>query len=229
MKNVYFINAHPDDLNAGLGLALILAELPGYYRIHVVDLTRGERGLLQQNVSLEECAAIRTEEETDVCAGLGVTPVFLNQIDGASYAAEDTCSMLAELFRKNPPDVIITHFPADVHVDHLMCTAVAMRALKMAEMNPEIYFYRQNKQVRCMTPDRYIAFDERIMDRKCELLKLYVCQDGAEIAGRERIEDRFNGFRCEVPFAECYASFQTRLAGKEVFFDELEKIRSNKK
>ena len=41
-ENIYFVNAHPDDINAGLGLALILTEID-HYRIHLVDFTRCER------------------------------------------------------------------------------------------------------------------------------------------------------------------------------------------
>ena len=189
MKNIYFINAHPDDLNAGLGLALILKEFPGHYQIHVLDFTRGERGLEEQHVSLDECAAIRIKEETAVCAELGVKPEFLDQIDGDTYVTKESCARMADLFRKARPDVVITHFPVDTHIDHLMCTAAVMRTLQMTQFQPEIYYYRQSMQSRCMNIDHYVAFDERIMERKCELLALYVCQDGTGIARRQRIEE----------------------------------------
>ena len=80
-KHVWFINAHPDDFNPGLGLALVLRDLAGY-TAHAADFNRGERGLIQEGVSMEVCAATRVEEERRVCAGLGIEPVFLPAIDG---------------------------------------------------------------------------------------------------------------------------------------------------
>lgn len=101
-ENIYFVNAHPDDINAGLGLALILTEID-HYRIHLVDFTRGERGLIEQGVSEAECAAIRTKEEEAVCRELGITPVFLHETDGNAYACRETCMELAEYFKVSPP------------------------------------------------------------------------------------------------------------------------------
>ena len=113
----------------------------------------------------------------------------------------------------------------DVHVDHVMCGAAVFGALRLTKSPTEVYFYRQNKQCRNFAEDIYLPFDEEIMAKKCELLKLYVCQNGAEISARERIEDTYNGYRCGAPFAECYASFQIPLAGQDTFFTDLARAR----
>ena len=222
-KNVWFFNAHPDDLNAGLALALILSELPGY-QVHICTYTRGEGGLVEEGVSYEECAAIRTIEEENVCAGFGAKPVFLSEKDDGSCAAGiDTCKQIADMLLATPPEAIITHWPVDIHPDHVMCGAAVLKAVSLAKLPTEIYFYRQNKQCRNFPVDFYLPFDERIMARKCELLELYKCQNGAEIARRERTEDTFNGYRYHAPFAECYASFQH--PGEGHFFSDLAKAR----
>ena len=52
-EHIYFVNAHPDDLNAGLGLALILKDL-AQYQLHIIDFTTGERGLKEEGVGLDE-------------------------------------------------------------------------------------------------------------------------------------------------------------------------------
>ena len=223
-KHVWFLNAHPDDFNPGLGLALVLKDLAGY-TVHAADFNRGERGLVQEGVPMEVCAATRVEEERKVCAGLGIEPVFLPAIDGESYASREMCEHIAELFTQAPPTAVITHWPVDVHVDHVMCGAAVFGALRLTKIPTEVYFYRQNKQCRNFAEDIYLPFDEEIMAKKCELLKLYVCQNGAEISARERIEDTYNGYRCGAPFAECYASFQLPLAGRDTFFTELARAR----
>lgn len=221
-KHVWFFNAHPDDLNAGLALALVLKDMPDY-QIHIVDFTRGERGLTHKNISMNECAAIRTAEEETVCAGLGVKPVFLPEIDGASYVTAETCDMIGELLTEAPPTAIITHWPVDIHSDHVMCGAAVIRTVRRGRFPGEIYFYRQNRQSRNIPEDVYFPFDAEIMERKCELLKLYVCQNGSDIAARERIEDTYNGYRCGAEFAECYASFQ--LPGEGTFFADIAAAR----
>lgn len=222
-KNVWFFNAHPDDLNAGLALALILKDLPEY-RIHICTYTRGEGGLREQGISPEECAAIRTAEEEKVCAALGVKPLFTpEKNDGSCAASIETCRLIGEMLRENPPEAVITHFPADIHTDHVMCAAAVLKAVRLAGIRTEIYFYLQNLQSRNFHADVYLPFDEEVMRKKCELLQLYECQNGKEIALRERIEDTFNGYRFQVPFAECYASFQ--LPGTGRFFSDLAQAR----
>lgn len=221
-KHVWFINAHPDDLNGGLGLALVLKDLKDY-QIHIVDFTRGERGLAHVNVPMDECARIRTAEEEAVCARLGVKPLFLPEIDGASYVTPETCDIMAKWFSEAPPTAVITHWPVDIHADHVMCGAAVLRTVRRCRIPAEVYFYRQNRQSRNLPEDIYFPFDAGIMDLKCELLSLYACQDGSGIAARERIEDTYNGYRCGAEFAECYASFQ--IPGEGTFFTDLKKER----
>lgn len=66
-KTVCIVNAHPDDLIGSAGLAFMLAESGGY-DLKIIDFSRGERGLSQHGVSMEECAAKRTQEELEACA-----------------------------------------------------------------------------------------------------------------------------------------------------------------
>ena len=101
-KTVCIVNAHPDDLIGSAGLAFMLAESGGY-DLKIIDFSRGERGLSQHGVSMEECAAKRTQEELEACAMLGVQPVFLHEIDGAIYAPQSTCQELAEISAKHSP------------------------------------------------------------------------------------------------------------------------------
>ena len=221
-KNVCFFNAHPDDFNASLGLALVLSRMEDY-QIHVVDFNRGHRGLEGYGISMEECAATRTAEEEAVCARLGVKPVFLPEIDGDSFASRETCRQIEEILLETKPEAVITHWPLDVHPDHVMCSAAVIRSVLSTHLPIELYFCLQNKQSRQFPVDVYFPFDEAVMDEKCELLSLYKCQLGSEIAKRHRCEDQFNGYRCRAPYAEVFASFQK--PGFEKFFVELEQAR----
>ena len=224
-KHVWFFNAHPDDINAGLALALVLRDLEEY-QIHIVDFTRGERGLSYKKVPMDECAKIRTAEEYAVCAELNTEPVFLPQIDGESLVTEEVCSIIEKYFKVEPPAAVITHWPVDIHADHIMCAGTVMRVLNRKKIDTELYFYRQNQQSRNIPEDVFFPFDEKIMEEKCRILKLYACQEGELIAKRQKIENACNGFHCKAEYAECYASFQ--LPGNNRFFYELDELRKRR-
>lgn len=222
-KNVFIVNAHPDDLIGSAGLAFILAEKQEY-ELHIVDFSRGERGLTAEGVSMEKCAAMRMDEELAACGMLGVKPVFLNEIDGEICAPRKTCEELSELFLKNPPAVVITHWPVDRHPDHVMCGAATLNALRFAGMTPEVYFHNQTYQTIGMPVIHYVGFSQRIMDLKAELCRTYVCQGGNQIAERKICEARFFGWKADVPYAEAYGSLCVPLSGRHSFFDDLPSV-----
>ncbi len=221
-KYVFIINAHPDDLIGTAGLALILAGNAGY-ELKIVDFSRGERGLAHQNVPMAECAAMRTIEEKNACALLGVEPIFLDEIDGEISAPRETCEELAALFRQFPPCAVFTHWPVDRHIDHVMTGAATLNALRIAQLKPEVFFHHQTPQTLNMPFLHYIGFGERIMQKKCELIRHYVCQNGDHLADRKLCEGRFLGFKAQMPYAEAYGSYQ--LAGESsAFFGSLPRV-----
>ena len=223
VKHVYIVNAHPDDLIGSAGLASILAEKPEY-RLHVVDFTRGERGLQAQGVALDVCAEMRTKEEIAACAKLHTEPVFLGEIDGESSAPRETCERLAGLFRKEPPFAVFTHWPVDRHADHVMCAAAVLNALRFAGVKPEVYFFHETHQTVAMPFMHYVGFGQRIMDKKADLCRTYVCQHGDAMAERKICEARFMGWKAGAPYAEGFGSLRAPLSGGHTIFDDLPQV-----
>ncbi len=170
---------------------------------------------------MKDCAAMRMVEEHNACGMLGVEPIFLNEIDGEACAPRETCEELAELFRRNPPSVVITHWPVDRHIDHVMCGATTLNALRFAAMAPEVYFHHETHQTVAMPFMHYAGFGKRIMDLKCELCRKYVCQSGEEMAERKLCEARFFGWKAGAPYAEGFGSYRAPLSGQHTLFDEL--------
>ncbi|NMA43867.1 MAG: PIG-L family deacetylase [Oligosphaeraceae bacterium] len=208
-KTVFMINAHPDDLVASAGLAWMLVE-SGDYHLRVIDFSRGERGLQQKGISMEVCAAIRTQEEKTACGMLGIEPIFLHEIDGEIHASRETCQELADLISAEKPCAIFTHWPVDRHVDHVMCGAATLAALRLCSLRPEVFFHHETHQTVNMPFLRYVSFDQHIMDLKMKLIRKYVCQGGEEIAERKLCEARFFGWKAAGvhPYAEAYGSYQ---------------------
>lgn len=144
-KHIWFVGAHPDDLIGAAGTAIRFKET-GQCVLHVVDVTRGERGLSHVGVGMDECARKRVAEEEQTCRTLGaLPPVFLNEIDGESHAGKKTVQKLADLFKSAPPTAVFTHWPEDTHVVHVMTCALVRGALRDAGMaSCELYFFGQS-------------------------------------------------------------------------------------
>ena len=221
MNNVYFIGAHPDDLMGPAALAFTLARRQDF-AVRVVDLTRGEAWLGWRGMFHGEAAAVRTAEEEKACALLGVEPAFLGEIDGEAYANRGVCERLAAIFQAEPPRAVVTHWPINSHVDHVMCYAIVCGAMRLTGMSPEAYFYEES-QSSSMPVRHYLPFGQELMDRKVALCRCYPSQvDGDDaLAVRKTLEARYHGYRCGAPYAEPYGSALPEMAGKTTIFAEL--------
>ena len=215
-ETIVFSGGHPDDLIGSLGLALLLKDR---FDLHVVDLTRGEAGW--GGHSYEETARVRTAEEEAVCAALGATPHFLGEIDADAYAGRETCARAAELFRALRPRAVIAHWPLDVHADHIMSTAATIKALKLAGLDPEVYFFEETFQSMFFPAIHYVDVSS-VFERKVELIRLYACQNGGDGLVRNKTEDAvFRGNQFHVARAEAYAPYRPARAGERCLFLEV--------
>lgn len=228
-EHIYFVNAHPDDLIACMGLCMRLST-EKRFEVHVVDVTRGERGLSSKGVSMTECAAIRTKEEEAVCGAMGLKPQWLNEIDGEACASKQACQALADMFIAKPPRAIFTQWPVDRHLDHMVCSTIALNALRfsagvtagqMKTVATEVYFYAYASNSIGFVPTHYFPMDEEAMDKKFALISKYECQNGVGMARQDRIESLCHGLKVRAPYAEAYQSFQPYIPGPKCIFDQL--------
>lgn len=175
---VVFVGAHPDDSEGFAGTAF---RLRGRFELHVVDLTRGERGLGADGLADGTTGIVREAEERRACALLGATPHFLCEVNGRCHASEQAAGMLVELFRRLRPRAVFTHWPVDTHADHVQCAAVTMSALDELERaenwRTELYFYEVLPEQTRQFPVLYSVDITDTMDRKVEMLRQYACQN----------------------------------------------------
>lgn len=218
---VVIVSAHPDDLIACLGFCHLARDK---YDIHVVDVTHGERGLGPKGLEDGSTKAIRTKEEESVCASVGATLHWLDEVDGEAYACRETCHQLAKLLETLKPRAVIAHWPVDIHTDHVMSGAIALRATFLAKLTPEIYFMEQTYQSKRFVPDVMVDFSS-VYDKVWESLRLYKCQyrDGGMERRRRGSADfygqhtmRFNKAKCEG-----YMSFSPVMQGEKTIFSDL--------
>lgn len=123
---VLLVEAHPDDLELGMGgTAALLARS---FALHVVCLTRSERSLPGREPA--EVAALRTEEGRAAAAILGAA-IELHDLPDAGLLDERdrVTTIVGNAIARIHPAFVCTHWPDDYHVDHAVCArAVAGRA-----------------------------------------------------------------------------------------------------
>lgn len=213
---VVIVSAHPDDLAGQMGLALLLAQRCD---LHVIDYTHGERGCGEEKFKNGWTKAERTREEEKVCAAIGATLHWLDEIDGEATAGRETCERLAALLKEIHPRAVILHWPIDIHNDHVMSAAAALRAIQIAGISPEVYFHEQDQQSRGFAPCYFVPIAS-VAKRKAEIIRNYTCQNGDRMAERKARQCTVRGAQCfgyDNEPVEAYAVMQgTVRAGKGI-------------
>lgn len=218
---IVIVPAHPDDLSACLGFCHLAK---GVYDIHVIDFTHGERGLGYVNYTNGVTRAKRTKEEESVCATIGATLHWLDEIDGEAYAGRETCRRLAKLIAELRPRAVIGHWPADIHTDHVMAGAAMLRAVFLSGVKPEVWFFDQSYQAKGMVPDTLLDVTA-VRDEISRSLRLYACQNRG--GGLERGQDltrRFRGRQSRNYYkgeCEAYRAMIPPMQGVRTIFTDL--------
>jgi bacillithiol biosynthesis deacetylase BshB1 len=125
--DILAVGAHPDDVEIGMGGAL-LSFLADGYRVGVLDLTNGEptpRGSVEQ----------RARERDRAAAILGVT--LRVSLDLPNRHLEDTVEArvkVAEVFREHQPRLVFVPYWVDAHPDHLAASSLAEAARFYAKL-----------------------------------------------------------------------------------------------
>lgn len=216
-ERVVFVGGHPDDLAGEIGTALLLASK---YEIHVIDFTRGGRGLGEAGHIDGTTAARRTKEEERVCKAIGATLHWIDEVDGEAYACRRACELMAKILAEVKPRAIITHWPIDKHLDHAMASVATLKAVKLAGIEPEIYFHEQDHQTRGFMPVHYVDVT-RVQKYKDEIIGLYECQCPEAIAANKRLNGDFRA-RSVGPmgrYCEAFAEYPGTVKGGGILSD----------
>ena len=170
------VGGHPDDPESGCAGTLALYAAQGHATT-VIYLTRGERGI--PNKSLDEAAAIRSAECVNACKLIGAKPVFFGQIDGATEFTRAHVDTMTRLLTAETPDLVLTHWPVDSHMDHQVASMLAIRACMALKPRPPVYFFEVNtgSQAQGFFPNTYVDVTP-VLEKKKEALVVHLSQDG---------------------------------------------------
>lgn len=218
-----WIIAHPDD--AEFSSAGTITRFVGEGRnITIIQVTSGNRGTQDRNLTAEALAEIREREEREAARRMGVDDVvFLRQPDG--YIIPDIAlrEKIVRQIRLHKPDVIITHDPFRpyaMHPDHRGVGQAAHDAVyptardhlyfpdHLAEgiephKTAEIWYFGSE------APDIFIDITDTF-ETKIEALKAHESQVGMGETLDERLRERSRQLAKDQPFelAEAFKSVQ---------------------
>jgi LmbE family N-acetylglucosaminyl deacetylase len=177
--SVVCVGGHPDDPESGCGGTLARYAALGH-SVAIVYLTRGEAGVTGK--SHEQAASIRTAECEASCKILGAKPIFAGQVDGATVVDAKAAASLARIVADERPDVVLTQWPIDTHLDHQAASILTFRAWLAGGRRFELFYYEVDLGAQTMGfhPTDYVDITP-VRDKKKSALFAHKSQDGEGI------------------------------------------------
>ena len=136
--DIVVFSAHAADFCSRSGGMVALATRAGL-KVHVVDLTFGERGESEDywaataSASVEEAQRVRAGEATEAAAILGAGIEFLDFHDYPLTMTGGRIEQLAAILRARRPATVVTHWEYDPYnVDHEETARAVRRAATIA-------------------------------------------------------------------------------------------------
>jgi len=122
-RRVFFIGAHPDDIEIGAGA--LIAHIVGQADVLCITLSDNQRNPALTHV---------VEEHHHSMAVLGVPPqnVIVGEFETRRFPhfRQEILEYLIELKNRYQPEIVFTHTRADIHQDHAAVTEECLRAFR---------------------------------------------------------------------------------------------------
>ena len=201
--NIVCVGGHPDDPESGCGGTLARYSALGH-SVTIVYLTRGEAGIAGK--SRDQAAAIRTAECEASCKVLGAKPVFAGQIDGATVVDAKAAESLGRLIAAEKPNVVLTQWPIDTHLDHQAASILTYRVWLAGGRRFELFYYEVDLGAQTMgfNPTDYVDITA-VREKKKAALFAHKSQDGEGIYRQHhQVMEAFRGREGGTTAAEAF-------------------------
>src|SRR5262249_17961784 len=109
--------AHPDDPELSAGGTIARYTDLGH-EVVCLYLTPGDMGVLAEEKTPQQTAAIRSAECEKACSILKARALFVGQKDADTEVNPARYDELLKLVNAERPDLVFTHWPIDPHRDH---------------------------------------------------------------------------------------------------------------
>ena len=160
--NILAIGAHPDDVELGCGGFLLSAARSGH-AVFVYTATRGSAGGDPRQ---------RTAEAQKSAQFIGAKALWLDDLpDSRLEEGLELISRIESRIDLVGPDLILTHFSNDVHLDH---RTVARATLEAGRFDSNILAY-ETPLTRGFDPKVYFDVSD-VIDDKVQLVRMFASQ-----------------------------------------------------
>jgi LmbE family N-acetylglucosaminyl deacetylase len=122
-KRVFFIGAHPDDIEIGCGA--LIANIQKTTEVFCITLSDNQKNPLHKNI-------VREHNESMRILGVDEEHRFLESFETRRFkhSRQDILEYLFSMSRKYQPDMVFVHSNADLHQDHDTVTQESLRAFR---------------------------------------------------------------------------------------------------
>lgn len=120
--------AHPDDVEISC-YGLIRKMISKGTACYIVIVTNGEKGV---NLPNNKVASIRKEETNEALSGMVEKIIWLEMEDGSVKLDATLISSIQEIIIRYSPQLIVTHYPEDLGIEHQDHNAVGRATINAA-------------------------------------------------------------------------------------------------
>jgi LmbE family N-acetylglucosaminyl deacetylase len=200
---VLCIGGHPDDPESGCGGTLSKFSAQGH-SVTVAYLTTGEANVSGKN--LEEAAKVRKLEAENACKIMKAKPIFLGQIDGATFVNAEWRKKVRDFIKSENPDIVFAHWPLDTHPDHVAASIMTHDAWNALGKTFKLSYFEvcAGDQTQLFHPNEYVDITD-FQEQKRKAVYCHISQGPADIyaCGHTASED-FRGRELGVKAAEAF-------------------------
>jgi LmbE family N-acetylglucosaminyl deacetylase len=202
-QRILVTGGHPGDPEAGCGGTIARCARQGH-QVTCLYLTRGQAGV--SGKTPEQAAALRSAEAETACRILKATPLFADQMDGATEVTPARYAEFARLVAGVNPDVILTQWPVDHHRDHRACALLTFDAWLTTGATAALYYYEVDlgSDTQCFRPTHF-ADVTAVEPLKRDACMAHQSQNPAGFYLKDHVPMmRFRGMERGCQFAEAF-------------------------
>ena len=192
-KRIAFIGAHPDDIELGCGA--LIAHIAGRSEIRCITMSDNQKNPALSHLVPEHFASMQT-------LGLAKEQVSLLNFETRRFQEhrQEILEVMVGLTRSWDPDIVFVHTKSDVHQDHQVLTAEALRAFR----GRTVLGFDVIRSSYGFFPDFLVGVTEEDVERKLTALAQYKTYMDRYYFAPELTRATLirNGAICERPFAE---------------------------
>ena len=161
-KRVFFIGAHPDDIEIGCGA--LIANIQKNAELFCITLSDNQKNPLLNNI-------VREHNESMRILGVDEKHRFLENFETRRFkhSRQEILEYLFSVNRKYQPDMVFVHSNADLHQDHGTVTQESLRVFR----GTSLFGYDVIRSSYGFFPTLLIEVNESDVEKKIEALAAY--------------------------------------------------------